>query len=280
MNNTTNNILDELFNEIKDYPVELGDFLRGVTDDKHTNIKKCTEKLNTPEGIALMHYMLVSEPETWETYDITKVKPLNSKFYEKLLALYKMTYDTINYTEKKSEECYDSSKMYTDSEINSCNEAIQKIENQINDKNTGLNALYEKVDERENNIENKIKSNVYSEFIAILGIFTAITFAIFGGMNLLSNLFQNIGSTPASLGQTLILASIFGLIMWGIIELLFNWISKIKEPLNQSENGKKEDNKKEECLCQKVRRISLIKPVWIIVLLIILGIGIRLFIYQ
>lgn len=227
MNNTTNNILDELFNEIKDYPVELGDFLGGVLGDKHTNMEECINQLNKPMGIALIHYMLVSEPKTWEKYDITKVKPLNSEFYEKLLALYKMTYDTINYTEKKSEECYDSSKMYTDSEINSCNEAIQKIENQINDKNTGLNALYEKVDERENNIENKIKSKVYSEFIAILGIFTAITFAIFGGMNLLSNLFQNIGSTQASLGQTLILAAIFGLIMWGIIELLFYWISKI-----------------------------------------------------
>ena len=101
-------------------------------------------------------------------------------------------------------------------------------------------------------------------------------------MNLLNNLFQNIGSTPASLGQTLILAAIFGLFMWGIIELLFNWISKIKEPLNQSENGKKEDNKKEECLCPKVRRISLIKPEWIalVVLLIMLGIGIFLFIHQ
>ncbi|MCT6812056.1 MAG: hypothetical protein M3029_02790, partial [Lactobacillus helsingborgensis] len=35
--------------------------------------------------------------------------------------------------------------------------------------------------------ENNIKKELYPEFIAILGIFTAITFAIFGGMNLLSN---------------------------------------------------------------------------------------------
>ena len=261
MNNTTNNILDELFNEIKDYPVELGDFLGDVSGDEHTNMEECFDKLNTPIGIALMHYMLVSEPKTWEKYDITKVKPFNSEFYEKLLALYKMTYDTINYTKNKSKECYDSSKMYTDSEINSCNEAIQKIENQINDKNTGLNALYEKVDERENNIENKIKSKVYSEFIAILGIFTAITFAIFGGMNLLSNLFQNIGSTQASLGQTLILAAIFGLIMWGIIELLFYWISKI----NGITDSTKDKNKKcFNCLA-------------IVVLAVILGVGIQLF---
>lgn len=71
-------------------------------------------------------------------------------------------------------------------------------------------------------------NSIYSEFITILGIFTAITFAIFGGMNLLTNLFKNTGSTASSLGYTLIIAAIFGLIMWGITELLFYWISKIK----------------------------------------------------
>ena len=86
----------------------------------------------------------------------------------------------------------------------------------INKQKNSLNKTTTKID------------NIYSEFVAILGIFTAITFAIFGGMNLLTDLFKNIGSTPASLGQTLILAAIFGLIMWGIIELLFYWISKIK----------------------------------------------------
>lgn len=48
-------------------------------------------------------------------------------------------------------------------------------------------------------------------------------------MNLLSNLFQNMKSTHTSLGQPLILAAIFGLIMWGITILLFYWISTIKK---------------------------------------------------
>ena len=74
-----------------------------------------------------------------------------------------------------------------------------------------------------------VRKELYPEFIAILGIFTAITFAIFGGMNLLSNLFQNMKSTHTSLGQALILAAIFGLIMWGITILLFYWISTIKK---------------------------------------------------
>ena len=220
MNNRTDNNIDRLYEEMEEYVYELIDFISGY-GGTYESINVCFDKLNTPVGIAIIHNFMVNDPQKWATYNIGAVKTLNPEFYEKLLALYKITNDTINYTSA-------SIKKYTDSEINSCNETIQKIENRINDKNTGLNALYEKADERENNIENKIKGNVYSEFIAILGIFTAITFAIFGGMNLLSNLFQNIGSTPASLGQTMILAAIFGLIMWGIIELLFYWISKIK----------------------------------------------------
>ena len=96
--------------------------------------------------------------------------------------------------------------------------------------------------------ENNIKKELYPEFIAILGIFTAITFAIFGGMNLLSNLFQNMRSTHASLGQALILASIFGFTVLGIIEILFIWISEINltKVDKDHRNDRKEDDANEE----------------------------------
>ena len=92
-----------------------------------------------------------------------------------------------------------------------------------------LDDMDRKIEDNRIKSENNIKKDIYPDFITILGIFTAITFAIFGGMNLLSSLFRNIGSTSASLGQTLILAAIFGLIMWGITILLFYWISTIKK---------------------------------------------------
>ena len=96
--------------------------------------------------------------------------------------------------------------------------------------------------------ENNIKKELYPEFITLLGIFTAITFAIFGGMNLLSNLFQNMKSTHASLGQALIFASIFGFTMLGIIEILFIWISKINLTIVDKDYryDKKEDDTNEE----------------------------------
>ena len=58
-------------------------------------------------------------------------------------------------------------------------------------------------------------------------------------MNLLTDLFKNIGSSTTSLGQTLIIAAVFGLIMWGIIELLFYWISKIKGTTNSTKDKNK-----------------------------------------
>lgn len=98
-----------------------------------------------------------------------------------------------------------------------------------------------------NKTEIKIKKEIYPQFITILGIFTAITFAIFGGMNLLSNLFKNMRNTHASLGQALILASIFGFTLWGLIEILFLWISKINLIKDDKDDKAGRDDKKEDC---------------------------------
>ena len=107
-----------------------------------------------------------------------------------------------------------------------------------------LDDLERKVENNSINAKSNIKKELYPEFITILGIFTAITFAIFGGMNLLSNLFQNMRSTHASLGQALILASIFGFTLWGLIEILFIWISKINLTKVDKDNR---NDKKEDC---------------------------------
>lgn len=124
-------------------------------------------------------------------------------------------------------------------EIVTCTEKLNEQKNKINEQNKEINKNIDNVRDnlleaknqiknQKDNILSEIRSSIYPEIITILGIFTAITFAIFGGMNLLGNLFSRINSTKASLGQTLILAAVFGLTMWGIIELLFYWIAKIK----------------------------------------------------
>ena len=186
--------------------------------------------LSPDYSAALCEYIYENLYDMWSElsglggfFDLRGLKDKNEELYNKIDMLCLICYinKLNNYDEEKKISQYDSK--------------LEQISNRLNDEekkisqyDSKLEQISNRINDEEKKITNKIKGNVYSEFIAILGIFTAITFAIFGGMNLLSNLFQNIGSTPASLGQTLILAAIFGLIMWGIIELLFYWISKIK----------------------------------------------------
>lgn len=103
-------------------------------------------------------------------------KNIVEEFGHKLAFLYLVIYDT----RVKAQEIGEINKRLIDHKRN-----LDSVDHQVSDLN--------------NQIVDEIKNNVYSEFITILGIFTAITFAIFGGMNLLSNLFKNIGNTPVSL---------------------------------------------------------------------------------
>lgn len=129
-----------------------------------------------------------------------------------------------------------SSDENNNKEISNFNYELKEVNKNVS---VQKNNLENEINNQKDNILSEIKSLIYPEIITILGIFTAITFAIFGGMNLLTDLFKNIGSSPASLGQTMILAAIFGLIMWGIIELLFYWISKIKGITNITKDKNK-----------------------------------------
>ncbi|BDR60344.1 hypothetical protein [Lactobacillus xylocopicola] len=130
--------------------------------------------------------------------------------------------DRINYLDGRKVELFTQQKELEEKQT-SLSDDISNQENKI----YGQKIIIADQQHDLQKITSKINS-IYTEFITILGIFTAITFVIFGGMNLLTDLFKNIGSTPTSLGQTLILAAVFGLMMWGIIELLFYWIIKIK----------------------------------------------------
>lgn len=99
------------------------------------------------------------------------------------------------------------------------------IDNQVVEAKNKLNIMEGQLRE-----VNDIKSKIYTDFITILGIFTAITFAAFGGIQLLGNLFNNITGKNINqlpfLGDMLILSSIFGLIMYGLIVTLFVGINK------------------------------------------------------
>ena len=166
------------------------------------------------------------------------LKNIDINFFYKIVFIFKVIYenkiikqkfDDINKRLNKNEK-----NLYSDEkEFNNFKGDIQKKTKEIYIQIQEEKDYFEKA---KKDIFKKINETIYPQFITILGIFTAITFAIFGGMNLLSNLFQNIKSTHASLGQALILVAVFNLCLWGIIELLFNWISKITNAKNKNIN--------------------------------------------
>ena len=188
--------------------------------------------------------------ETLETFD--KLDPQHKLDLESVIEknLPRYLKKLKGLTDSESKELYDnvvtSYKWYygvitKKGDLVNIRERVDDLEQRV--ENNSINAK-KNITEAENNI----KKELYPEFITLLGIFTAITFAIFGGMNLLSNLFQNMRSTHASLGQALILASIFGFTMLGIIEILFIWISEINltKVDRDYRNDRKEDDANEE----------------------------------
>lgn len=73
------------------------------------------------------------------------------------------------------------------------------------------------------------KSKIYTDFITILGIFTAITFAIFGGLQLIGNALGNLTGdiTLSKVGSILIIASVILLSTYLILMALIVGLSKL-----------------------------------------------------
>ena len=79
---------------------------------------------------------------------------------------------------------------------------------------------------------NKVKGNldrIYAEFITLLGIFTAIAFSVFGGIETLSSLFSKLSfkNPRVTTGFVLIIAAIIAGIIYGILFILMESIYKL-----------------------------------------------------
>lgn len=75
----------------------------------------------------------------------------------------------------------------------------------------------------------EVKRNIYTDFVSILGIFTAITFATFGGLQLLGNVFGKIKEFNASsVGSAMMLGAVYLAGTYMILLALLTGISKLK----------------------------------------------------
>lgn len=74
----------------------------------------------------------------------------------------------------------------------------------------------------------EIKTKIYSEFIGILAIFTALTFSMMGSLQLLGNVFndvKNLGNK--SIGYALLISSVYLLVVYLIIIIMFVGMRKV-----------------------------------------------------
>jgi len=74
----------------------------------------------------------------------------------------------------------------------------------------------------------KVKGRIYSEFIVILGIFTAITFSLSGSVQALSDMFKNVANpTNVNLGYALIVGAVYLIVIYLLVLVLFVGMRKI-----------------------------------------------------
>jgi hypothetical protein len=74
----------------------------------------------------------------------------------------------------------------------------------------------------------KVKGKIYSEFIAILGIFTAISFMSMGSLQVLGDLFKDVNDpTSKTVGYAMIVGGIYISIMYVFVIIMFVGMKKV-----------------------------------------------------
>lgn len=105
-------------------------------------------------------------------------------------------------------------------------EKIKSLKDEIYDLTNNLDNVNKTIDNRMNNI--------YSGFVSVLGIFVAISFSLFGGVNLLENLFKDMagGSTPENIGISIMLSGFFIVLLYILILGLTSGLSRVTQKEN------------------------------------------------
>ena len=93
----------------------------------------------------------------------------------------------------------------------------------VDDLNNTLRKAQDDMTNTANNIEAKLNNTV----ISVLGIFSAIIIAFFGGLNVLGNIFTHVSSSSVSIYRLIFMSCLTGVIVFNIIFMLLHFISKI-----------------------------------------------------
>lgn len=99
----------------------------------------------------------------------------------------------------------------------------QTFSNILVEYNKIANESKQSIEDKANRIEEKLSNTV----ISVLGIFSAIIIAFFGGLNVLGNIFTHISNSGVSSYRLIFMSCLTGFIVFNIIFMLLHFISKM-----------------------------------------------------
>ncbi|MBC6369738.1 hypothetical protein ERK17_02480 [Lactobacillus kullabergensis] len=217
------------YDKLNEYDEMSRNFINFIVGDENkrieeTELKNYINRLNTPEALPSVYDALSVKVLTY--------KSKNNKTDPRVAADYFFSDNLSNFLKVKQfcPEFYYKLQLFCTilaSVTISTKTSMKVIINETSDE---MESQKKELKTYAETTVSDIKSSIYTDFIAILGIFTAITFAIFGGIQAIGSITSNLdisSNNPQSLGNLLICASILGILLYGIITVLFAGIDKL-----------------------------------------------------
>lgn len=219
-----NNSFEIFFYDIQDEESNLEDIneksllkiCRVLSSTTYNNAKEVyyaiSNELSTLDNV---YYSMISK-FIYETY--SRDKSDNAEKIEQLIYNLKMLVSNLSVAEddnnkKVIKKLYDHSSLAI-LQYNNFFKIDDRVENAIERK---ANAINKEINSKTQNIEMKL--------VSILGIFTAMAFIVFGGINTLDNIFS--GAKDISLIKICIIGSIWAICMFNLIALFMFFIDRM-----------------------------------------------------
>ncbi|KRG12648.1 hypothetical protein [Lederbergia galactosidilytica] len=114
---------------------------------------------------------------------------------------------------------------------------VESLKSQLDQKSNELDILTQELEEARKTVDElkDIKTRIYTEFVAILGIFTAVVLGAFGSLQIIGSVFTNIKDVPT--GKLLVFSSLTSIGVTILLFLLMKWISYIVQRDSNSKWG-------------------------------------------
>lgn len=153
--------------------------------------------------------------DNFENKEIFAEKKISNKLEKKkysksIIAFYKLLEHT-----KLASLQYKTLYQKTKKEVSDIQSNIDKINNEAKEASSKLEEI------------NKVKTSIYTDFIAILGVFSSFVFVMFGGFSALSSTIESIGRANISMVKVVFISSVLIGFLITVLYSLMYWISLI-----------------------------------------------------